>query len=170
MSLHVIIDGYNLIHQSHMFDSRNIQNARDRLVNALADYKRVKGHKITVVFDGSNAPISTQNRNRQKGIYITFSRRDELADTVIMRMVARERQKALVVSSDREIMDYAASQGAGTISSAQFEEKISMITVAGGEEDTMEDPVGWIPTTKKKGPKRRLSKRERRNRIKIRKL
>jgi predicted RNA-binding protein with PIN domain len=168
--MHVIIDGYNLIHQSHTLDSRNIQDARDRLVDTLAAYKRIKGHKITVVFDGSNAPVNTYSRNRRKGIYITFSNRDELADAVIMRMVARERQKALVVSSDREILDYAASRGAGTISSALFEEKVSMTAVEPMEEAPVEDPVGWIPTTKKKGPKRRLPKRERRNRMKIRKL
>jgi len=33
-----------------------------------------------------------------------------------------------------------------------------------------EEESGWIPTTKKKGPSRRLSKKDRKSRIKIQKL
>lgn len=170
MALHIIIDGYNFILQSDMFSSHAIQDAREALVDALAAYKRLRGHKITIVFDGSNAPLFTQNRDLRKGINITFSRKAELADTVIKRMAARERQKALVVSSDREIVEFASLQGAATISSPMFEEKIATAHLLDVNEDAVMENEGWVPTTKKKGPKRRLSKRQRRNRKKIRKL
>jgi len=169
MALHIIIDGYNLIYQSKTFNSRDMQDARDGLVNTLAAYKRMRGHTITVVFDGAEAPPGTGQRDRRKGINVTFSRNGELADAVIKRMAAREKQKALVVSSDREIVEFAASQGATTIDAALFEEKISMAALGGIEEEST-DSSGWTPTTRKKGPRRRLPKRERRNRTKIRKL
>jgi len=107
-----------------------------------------------------------------KGIKIIFSRQGELADAVIKRIAAREREKVLVVSSDRDIVNFAASLGAATISSPEFEKKAAMAAFMGNGfiDSTDDDNSGWIPTTKKKGPSRRLGKKDRRSRIKIRKL
>ncbi|NQT68664.1 MAG: NYN domain-containing protein, partial [Desulfobacteraceae bacterium] len=58
MSIHIIIDGYNLIRQSNFFstiDRRDMQLGRETLIETLAAYKGIKGHKITVVFDGAQA-------------------------------------------------------------------------------------------------------------------
>ena len=173
MSIHIIIDGYNLIRQSGSFsdlDRQDIQLGRKALLDTLAAYQRVKRHKITVVFDGTNAPSFSQHENRVKGIKVKFSRKGELADSLIKRMVNREREKALVVSSDLDIVDFAAAKGAATISSSDFEEKITMAVYMDTKGVEREDEGGWVPTTKKKGPSKRLSKRKRRNRIKIRKL
>ena len=125
---------------------------------------------ITVVFDGTNAPPFSQHENRVKGIKIKFSRSGELADSVIKRMANHEREKALVVSSDMDIVNFAAAKGTATISSSDFEEKITMAVYMDTKGVEREDEGGWVPTTKKKGPSKRLSKRKRRNRIKIRKL
>jgi uncharacterized protein len=173
MSIHIIIDGYNLIRQSNSFsdlDRQDIQLGREALLDTLAAYKRIKRHKITVVFDGTNAPPFSQHENRIKGIKVKFSRSGELADSLIKRMAGREREKALVVSSDLDIVNFAAAEGAATISSSDFEEKISMAVYMDTKGVESKDEGGWVPTTKKKGPSKRLSKRKRRNRIKIRKL
>ena len=99
-----------------------------------------------------------------------FSRRGESADDVIKRMASSEREKALVVSSDREVADSAASCGAATISARQFEARISMVAHPDNPISKSQDSSGWTPTTKKRGPSRKLPKRQRRNRMKIKKL
>lgn len=173
MSVHIVIDGYNLIRQSNSlstFDRQDIQLGREALIDTLAAYKRIKHHKITIVFDGTNAPPFSQHKDQIKGIKIKFSRSGETADTVIKRIVVKEREKALVVSSDLDVVNFAASNGAATISSPEFEEKIIMAAYMDTKGVENEDSDGWIPTTKKKGPSRRLSKRKRRNMVKIRKL
>jgi hypothetical protein len=173
MSVHIVIDGYNLIRQSNSlstFDRQDIQLGREALIDTLAAYKRIKHHKITIVFDGTNAPPFSQHKDQIKGIKIKFSRSGETADTVIKRIVAKEREKALVVSSDLDVVNFAALNGAATISSPEFEEKIIMAAYMDTKGVENEDSGGWIPTTKKKGPSRRLSKRKRRNMVKIRKL
>ncbi len=173
MSLHIIIDGYNLIRQSaslSRLDGQDILLGREALVDRLAAYRKIKHHPVTVVFDGQSSPVFSQQRQRQKGISIRFSPKGTSADEIIKRMAAREREKALVVSSDRDIIDYAAACGAATISAQQFEAKIEMADHYDRYEDETDDKRGWTPTTKKKGPARRLSKRQRRNRIKIKKL
>ena len=173
MSIHIIIDGYNLIRRSSSLstlDQQDIQLGREALLDTLSSYKRIKHHMITVVFDGTHAPPLSQHKDRVKGIKIKFSRRGETADSVIKRMAAREREKALVVSSDLDIVNFAASMGAATISSPEFEEKITMAVYVDTKEEVDQNQGGWVPTTKKKGPSRRLSKRKRRNRVKIKKL
>lgn len=173
MSIHIIIDGYNLIRQSNSFselDRQDIQVGREALLDALAAYRRIKLHKITVIFDGTNAPRFFQHENQIKGINVKFSRKGELADSLIKRIVNREREKALVVSSDLDIVNFAAAKGAATIGSSDFEEKITMAIYMDTKGLEIEDEGGWAPSTVKKGPSKRLSKRKRRNRIKIRKL
>lgn len=174
MSLHIIIDGYNLIRRSNnlsSFDHMDIQTGREALIDTLVSYNRLKHHDITVVFDGINAPLFSQNNDKIKGIHIRFSHNGESADSVIKRMAAEEREKALIVSSDMDIVKFSATQGAATISSSKFEEKMilaSYMDVKGT--DIESDYSGWVPTTKKKGPSKRRSKRERKNRLRIRKL
>jgi predicted RNA-binding protein with PIN domain len=173
MSIHIIIDGYNLIRLSKTFrhlDRQSMEMGREALVNILAAYKKIKSHKITVIFDGAHGPYLSSPRDRIKGIDIEFSRNGESADTVIKRLARNERQKALVVSSDHEVVNSAASYGAATINTEAFENKITMAVHMDGFMVDEDDQNGWKRTTKKKGPRRRLSKRKRRNRIKIRKL
>jgi len=173
MALHIIIDGYNLIRQSNKLstlDEQDIQFGRDALIDDLAAYKRIKAHRITVVFDGTNAPPVSERRGRERGIEIRFSRPGELADELINRLVLKAGPQAMVVSSDREVADFAVQHGAAAIASPEFEQRLTMashVEAKGGED---EDSDGWIPTTKKKGPGRRLKKRDRRIKARTQKL
>lgn len=173
MSIHIIIDGYNLIRQSsslRLLDHQDLQLGREALVDLLVKYKRIKHHKITVVFDGTKALSFSGHRDYINGIEIKFSRFGESADAVIKKIAAVEKEKALVVSSDREVVDSSCLSGAAVIGSNEFEQKLEMAADSDGFNAGGKDEDGWIPTTKKKGPKRRLSKKKRRNRAKIKKL
>ncbi len=173
MSLHIIIDGYNLIRQSEVLsglERQNIQAGRDALVDMLAAYRRVKRHKITVVFDGSDAICDYPSQNSVKGISIVFSKFGEIADTVIKRMASKEREKAIIVSSDQDIIQRSESFGCATLNSVVFENKIFMAYQLDSFRSDENISIGWVPTTRKKGPSRRLPKRERQNRIKTGKL
>jgi predicted RNA-binding protein with PIN domain len=173
MSIHIIIDGYNLIRQSKQLgalDMQDIQLGREALLDLLAAYKKIKAHRITVVFDGTRSPMLNLQRDRQKGITIVFSHSGETADRVIKRMARREGEKAMVVSSDREIVRAVEARGAATISAPEFENKLTLSQYAAGMDIDRDAYQGWKPTTKKKGPRRRLSKKKRKTRVKIRKL
>ncbi len=175
MSLHIIIDGYNLIRRSPTLSSIeqwSLEEGRDALIDRLSSYKRVRHHPITVVFDGTHADSCLERKTAWKGIDVVFSRRGELADTVIKRIVARERERAVVVTSDRDIANFAEGHGATIMDSIEFEKKIEMATQmermtgdTGGE-----DEVGWVPTTKKKGPARRPPRQKRKKRARESKL
>ncbi|MFZ3049144.1 MAG: NYN domain-containing protein [Desulfatirhabdiaceae bacterium] len=173
MSLHIIIDGYNLIRQSDelsILDNQDIQSGREALLEKLAAYRKLKHHTLTVVFDGTHAPAGATFRDTVQGIHIRYSRPGELADAVIKRMAASEKERALIVSSDQDVIRFSQARGCSTIDSLQFEDKLVMAVFMETGQLTDEPASGWTPTTKKKGPSRKLSKKERRNRIKTEKL
>jgi uncharacterized protein len=174
MAIHIIVDGYNLIRQSPELaelDRQDLQLGRDALIDQLAAYKKIKAHKITVVFDGSDAPALYGPRDRVKGIAVRYSHGGERADDVIARMARREKSKALVVSSDREIMAAAESAGATAMESAAFADKLAMARFMELKSDGESvESSGWVPTTRKKGPSRRLPKRKRKAVARIKKL
>lgn len=173
MTVDIIIDGYNLIRQSHRFgkyDQRELQLGRDALIEMLAAYKKKAAHRITVVFDGQSAPEFTYQRDKVQGIQIIYSHQGETADAVIRKLAATKKDKAMVVSSDRQVVQDAASSGAATISSPEFEVIMLQAVYFDTTSAEMEETVGWTPTTRKKGPSRRLPKKERKNLRKINKL
>jgi uncharacterized protein len=175
MSVHIIIDGYNLIRQSATLkhiDKKDLQLGRDALMDKLSVYKRLKGHMITVVFDGSPQYSHFASAQQEKGIRIQFSKYGESADTVIKRMASREREKALVVSSDNDICNFCASAGAAVISAGEFEEKMDLAAMMDikGQAAESGNKNGWAATTKKKGEGKKLPKKARRNQKKLMKL
>src|SRR6056297_516528 len=175
MALHIIVDGYNLIRQSRMMspmDQQDLELGRQALLDRLAAYKRMKRHQITVVFDGAAQYSVFDRADREKGINVRFSRHGESADSVIKRMARREGQKALIVSSDREVTGFSESQGAASIGAREFEQKLEMaeyMDVKGASPES-ETEAGGSLDTRKKGPSKKPPKQKRRHRRKIDKL
>lgn len=170
MSIHIIIDGYNMIRRSRFLEDGggDIRKERDGLIDFLSRYREIRSHDITVVFDGTRAPGFMPRRDRVRGVDVVFSRKGESADSVIMRMSSADQERALVVSSDRAVSDFAASKGSATIRSRRFEARVARVLFDGSEDEN--GAAGRVARKRKKGPGRRLSKRMRRNRIKIRKI
>ena len=167
--MHLIIDGYNVIRQSQEMqplDARELEAGRTALLARLEDYRQRCRHKITVVFDGWLGGHLQETRDRLQGMMIIYSRRGEKADEVIKRLLATERQRAVVVTSDREIQVWAQRQGAAWISAGQFE----MEHLLPREPGTGEEPEEPGPHRLKKGPARRLPKEQRRRQQRLKKL
>ena len=176
MAVHVVVDGYNLIRQSATLSAQeelSLELGRDALLERLRQYKRVRSHRITVVFDAANKPYVAEERSQQKGIRIIYSGQGETADTVIKRICRNEGEKVLVVTTDRELASYAERRGSVAIDSEEFELRMDMalyVDAKGVEEEDEEEK--WHPDkgTRKKGPAKRLSKKERRRRDKWQKV
>lgn len=168
MSLHIIIDGYNLIRQSPLLsslDRRDIRLGRMALLDLLAACKKLKPHRITVVFDGIIDPVFSSDKEKIKGIEVRFSRRPDSADTVIKELASGYREKALIVSSDMDVVRFAEAKGAATIRSPLFENKIRAADSysAVSKIEIEEKGEKRRTDTRKKGPGRRLSKKMRHN-------
>lgn len=165
--MRIIVDGYNLIRQSpslSQLDRYDLETGRQRLIDVLAEYQRIKGHQITVVFDGWQSGRLAQGVERVKGISVIFSRTEEKADDVIKRMATHG---AVVVTSDRNVREFSERRGAATIGAPEFEARLEstiMTDLKGLDEEEEEKP------TKRKGLSRRPSKAERKRQLQLRKL
>jgi predicted RNA-binding protein with PIN domain len=176
MAVHVVVDGYNLIRRSASLraeEELSLEHGRNSLVEKLRQYKRIKRHRLTVVFDGADKMSLAEEKTQQKGIKIIYSSQGSTADSVIRRICLDQGENVLVVTSDGELGSYAQSCGSVVMTSEEFEAKLEMSFYAnlkGLEGD--DEGEGWSPAkgTSKRGPARKLSKKQRKRRQKLRKL
>ncbi|MDZ7261057.1 MAG: NYN domain-containing protein [candidate division KSB1 bacterium] len=166
--MHLIIDGYNVIRRSprlSQLDAQDLERGREALLELLGAYRRRRWqHTVTVVFDGWGAGEYQESRDLYRGMTVIFSRRGERADEVIKRLLARERGRAVVVSSDRDLQAAAERVGAVWVTAGEFERRCLAADME--EEETY---LGEGRTTKK-GPARRAPKRQRQRQQRLRKL
>jgi uncharacterized protein len=170
MGMHLLIDGYNLLHVDRIlthFNAIQLQRERDHLIDQLSAYRSLRQMEITVVFDGWQGGWPSERRERKKGIEVVFSKLGEKADEVIKRLVREKGAGVTVISSDRELSRYAEKMAAAAVSSDQFKEKMERALTRGTQ--TLEDEEE-SRGEKRKGPSRMLSKREKRMRSALKKL
>ncbi|MEA2013957.1 MAG: NYN domain-containing protein [Thermodesulfobacteriota bacterium] len=178
LTMHIIIDGYNLIRQSDSLrglERFSLEQGRNGLIKKVAGYRRLKKHKITVVFDGWMNGSVREERLREDGVYIVYSRRGETADEVIKRMAMTGRGgEIIVVTSDRDVAGSAVRAGGVAISSPEFEARMKeeemMAVINGGEPCNDDDYETPETCTRKKGTAKRKSKRERQAQRRLNKL
>jgi predicted RNA-binding protein with PIN domain len=179
--MHILIDGYNLIRQSEVFrrfDRMSLEAGRNALMQSLAAYKKLTEHRVTVVFDARDGGFLTEERDRYGGVHCLYSRKGETADDLIKRMIGGRKEAFVVVTSDRAIADFAARRGVAAIASPVFESRLQQAEAARNgdrrfekdEPDEEERDDTSAAGTRKKGPSRRLSKKQRTTRAIIKKL
>ncbi|MEP6561643.1 MAG: NYN domain-containing protein [Nakamurella sp.] len=112
---HLIVDGYNVTKTG--FGELSLSDQRDRIVRLLSALGARTSAEVTVVFDGAAVAAV---RPPARGIRVLFSPPGVLADDVIRDLVRAEPagRTVIVVSSDREVVDRAAADGARTAASS----------------------------------------------------
>ena len=173
--MHIIVDGYNLIRQSDTFrhsERKSLEEGRNALIRSLAVYRKIRGHRVTVVFDGWEGGSPTEERDLAGGVEILYSRLGEKADEVIKRLLGKGSEEILVVTSDREIAVFATRRGKTAIASAAFDALLERSAAGSSPADVAAegDDDDDRPGMKRKGPSRRLSKQKRTALARIRKL
>jgi predicted RNA-binding protein with PIN domain len=167
--MHLIVDGYNLLHAGRYLASVNsaqLQRERERLIDRLSAYQKTKPWGLTVVFDGWQEGWSAETREKKKGIEVIFSKLGEKADEVIKRLAKEKGSGAVVITSDRDVARFVQKMDVAVIPSEQFREKLEKASSRIVQESPEEEENG----TKKKGPARRLSKKQKSARAALRKL
>lgn len=105
MSLHFVIDGYNLIKQTAVLNKINLEDSREALVRFLKIRRPQGNNPVTVVFDGIEGGFYCRDISN---IEVIFSSHQS-ADDRIKRMVERSPnpKNMVVVTNDREIRSFA---------------------------------------------------------------
>ena len=123
----ILIDGHNLIGRLSQLSLQDPDD-EEKLVSLLRSYRARTGKAITVVFDPGGTFALSQKR-RRGGIETVFAAHGSNADAVIAKRVNRSRNPRdwLVVTSDRNLADIVARQGARVRSAEDFAKELGAL-------------------------------------------
>lgn len=105
MEQYLIVDGYNMIGawpQLQKLRDINLEEARDRLIDMLAEYQAYSGVKVVLVFDAYQVP-GLGKEYRQSRLRVLYTKEKETADELIERLVTElmsRRRQIYVATSD----------------------------------------------------------------------
>ena len=116
-----LIDGSNLIGHIPTLELRD-SRSKHRLVAQLLIFQSIKKTKIILVFDGPPDPELLGKKYKRKELTILWPNREESADTIIKEraQMQSDMRHLNVVSSDREIKNFALDIGAKVLNCKEF--------------------------------------------------
>ncbi|MEN1968916.1 NYN domain-containing protein [Lentibacillus sp. N15] len=85
----IVVDGYNIIGawgELQRLKEKDMAQARDRLIEQMAEYKAFTGQRVIVVFDAYFVKGLANKRNEHK-VEIIYTKEKETADECIERIV-----------------------------------------------------------------------------------
>ena len=156
-----LVDAYNVIRRDAELRDREtarLEAGRAALLALIAGVAREVQDDFVVVFDGAFRHGGAPGPGR---VQVMFSRPPETADDVLRRLAASFREGAVVVTSDRAVLDSARRAGAVGVSAEAFLDA-ARGRVAGTEgDDDDEDDDGPDDARPRRGPRRRPSREAR---------
>lgn len=119
------VDGYNVINKwpnLREIAKTNLANARDLLIEDLAEYKSLSGEEVIVVFDAYNLDRIKESYEEKFGIRIVYTKRFQTADSFIERQLAKidRHHNVRVITDDAAIQIQASGKGAIRVSSNEL--------------------------------------------------
>ena len=113
----LIVDGYNIIFawdDLKELSKVNIDSAKDRLKDLLANYQGYKNCRVMVVFDGYRVKGNPGSTEKYFDLEVVHTKQDETADMYIERLVHQvvDKYKVTVATSDNLEQLTILSQGA----------------------------------------------------------
>lgn len=100
----LFVDGYNIINAwPELMSLKDLEHARDKLVDILAGYGAYKNYKIIVVFDAHSVPGADSCEKVFDGVEVVFTGEGETADSYIEKsayMAAQMGDSVYVATSD----------------------------------------------------------------------
>ena len=121
----LLVDGYNMIGawgELKQLSQANLEEARDQLLDMLADYQAYSGRRVVVIFDAYRVPgLGVSYKHREIQVY--FTKEKETADECIERLVRElrhRRRQIYVATSDLIEQHVIFAQGALRISAREL--------------------------------------------------
>jgi predicted RNA-binding protein with PIN domain len=161
----LIMDGYNLIGSEQGLHDP-LEPKRNWLVQRMSQYQEIKQFNVIIVFDGWRSGQIEEVLQKKSGLSVVYSRLNEKADAVIIRLARQKGAGSVVVTSDREIRTAVERFGVVAVSAREFSEILRGLDGDYYREDFESAESGRM----EKGNPRRASKSDRRRNEKLRKL
>ncbi len=121
----VLVDGYNMIGAWPMLEKlkeHDLEDARDRLLDMLADYQGFTGMQVFVIFDAHQVPGLGATFKQHK-LTVVYTKEKETADECIERLCSElfaRRRSIYVATSDLVEQHVAFGKGALRLSAREL--------------------------------------------------
>jgi predicted RNA-binding protein with PIN domain len=128
----LIVDGYNMIgawKELRPLRETNFEEARNRLLELMAEYKAAMGFRVIVVFDAHLVP-GVQQAYVQKCVEIIYTRKNETADEHIEKLTNELKGRKIqiyVATSDMTEQNVIFGNGALRKSARELEIEMEII-------------------------------------------
>ncbi|PIC64955.1 hypothetical protein CSV79_03165 [Sporosarcina sp. P13] len=122
----LLVDGYNVIGawpELQELKKDDLAQARDRLIERMAEFQATKGWRVIIVFDAHLVP-GIEKRKKQYRVEVVFTRENETADERIEKLVSELSNRLTqihVATSDLVEQWVVFAQGALRISARELE-------------------------------------------------
>ncbi|OXM83146.1 NYN domain-containing protein [Paenibacillus rigui] len=126
----LIVDGYNIIGawpELQRLKDISLEDARDRLIQQLAEYQSFSGMKVMLVFDAYYVP-GLGGKYVQSKLRIFYTKEKETADELIERLVTENigrRKQIYVATSDMTEQHVIFGKGAFRIPASELLVKVN---------------------------------------------
>jgi len=129
---YLLVDGYNIIfawQELKELADINIDSARDKLIEKLANYQGYKGCKLILVFDAYKVKGGKENVIKQDGLWIVYTKEAETADRYIAKASLELTSKGMVrvATSDALIQMIIFGSGAVRTSARELEAEVKYV-------------------------------------------
>lgn len=126
---YLFVDGYNIINYWEDLKKKSLislEEAREELIEILAEYHHYSGIEIVVVFDAHLVKGNSGTREKYKGIEVVYTKENETADHYIERTVdiLGRVKRIRVATSDWLEQQMVLSRGGTRISARELEIEI----------------------------------------------
>lgn len=128
----LLVDGYNIIgawKELRALKADKLIDARDRLIEMMAEYKAFSGYRVIVVFDAYLVP-GIEKKKKQYDVEVIFTRENETADERIEKLTSQlmsRRVQVHVATSDLTEQWVIFAQGALRKSARELEIEMEIV-------------------------------------------
>ncbi|TAA67142.1 NYN domain-containing protein [Planococcus salinarum] len=128
----LLVDGYNIIGdwvELRELKKDKLADARDRLIERMAEYRGYKGWRVIIVFDAHLVP-GIEARNLKSDVEVIFTKESETADERIEKLAVslnNRRDQIYVATSDSTEQWVVFAKGALRISARELEIEVEEI-------------------------------------------
>jgi len=128
----VIVDGYNVIFSWESLKSaaeKNLEDARDLLIDTLANYTAFTKREVTLVFDAYRVKPGRGSDASECGLRVIYTKQDETADTFIEKIMHElgPNYNIRLVTGDRLLQISALHSGIVRTTAKEFEAEVARV-------------------------------------------
>lgn len=128
----LIVDGYNMIgawKELRPLRDSDFEEARNRLIELMAEYKAAMGYRVIVVFDAHLVP-GVEQMYVHNAVEVIYTRKNETADERIEKLTSElkgRKKQIYVATSDMTEQNVIFGQGALRKSARELEIEMQII-------------------------------------------